>query len=125
MFEWDQFLDHARELGKQTDSEAALRSAISRAYYAVLGIAYLQLTDSGWILPQRSSMHHHVWRTYRDSGDSRREEVGEAGFNLRNARNFPDFRRRFPDSLPLATTRALRSAQRMIALLQQIDADNA
>lgn len=47
MFEWDQFLDLARQLGKQTDSEAALRSAISRAYYAVLGIAYLQLIDSG------------------------------------------------------------------------------
>lgn len=125
MFEWDQFLDLARQLGKQTDSEAALRSAISRAYYAVLGIAYLQLIDSGWILPQRGSMHHHVWSTYRDSGDSRREEVGEAGFNLRNARNFADYRRRFPDSLPLATTRALRSAQRMIALLHQIDADNA
>jgi hypothetical protein len=60
MFEWDQFLDLARQLGKQTDSEAALRSAISRAYYAVLGIAYLQLIDSGWILPQRGSMHHHV-----------------------------------------------------------------
>ncbi len=43
MFEWEDFLDVAQALERQSDSEAALRSAISRAYYAVLGIAHERL----------------------------------------------------------------------------------
>ena len=32
MFEWESFLDVAHDLAGQVDNEAALRSAISRAY---------------------------------------------------------------------------------------------
>lgn len=124
MFEWEEFLDVARELAKQPDNEAALRSAISRAYYAVLGLAHERLVDSDWTLP-RGSIHHHVWSAYAGSSDPRRRDIGERGFNLRNARNFADYRRQFPESLPLATTRALRSAGRVIALLHEIDAADA
>ena len=45
-FEWSKYLELAEEL-VQLDDEAALRSAVSRAYYAVYGKARGHLQNKG------------------------------------------------------------------------------
>lgn len=111
-------------MGRQEDSEAALRSAISRAYYAALGVAYERLVDFGWTLP-RGSIHHQVWSAYARSTDPRRRDIANLGFPLRNLRNDADYKRRFPYPLPETATEALHSADELIALLREIDADES
>lgn len=123
MFEWETFLDVARDLARQTNNEAALRSAISRAYYAVLGAAHQRLIDSGWTLPG-GSVHHHVWRAYADAADPRRRNIARLGHFLRLRRNDADYKRQFPYPLQETGTAALVSADELIALLEAIEADD-
>ncbi|MBA2278181.1 MAG: hypothetical protein H0W06_10505 [Chloroflexia bacterium] len=111
-------------MGRQADNETALRSAIRRAYYAVLGIAYERLVGSGWTLP-RGSIHHHVWSAYASSIDPRHRDIANLGFPLRNLRNDADYKRRLPHTLPETATDALHSADELIALLNELDADEA
>lgn len=124
MFEWEAFLDVARELARQTDNEAAQRSAISRAYCAVLGLAHEQVIEAGWTLP-RGSIHHHVWRAYGDAPDQRRKDISDLGFFLRNRRNEADYRRQYPYPLSRTVSRAIQSAETAIALLHAINAHGA
>lgn len=122
MFEWESFLDVAHDLAGQVDNEAALRSAISRAYYAGLGLAHERLIESGWTMP-RGSIHHHVWRMYAGSTDPRRREIGRLGFMLRNQRNDADYKRLFPLPLPKTATDAVRFSGDLIALLEELDTE--
>lgn len=124
MFEWEAFLNVARELARQTDNEAAQRSAISRAYYAVLGLAHERLIDAGWASLPRGSIHHHVWRAYRDSPDQRQKDIADLGFFLRNRRNEADYRKQFPLPLSRAVAEALRSADDLVELLRDIDVED-
>ena len=85
MFDWTAYLDLARELAKQTDNEAALRSAISRAYYAAFGMAHRRLVQHNCQLPT-DRLHHHVWATYRDANQLDCRRIGVRGFALRDRR---------------------------------------
>ncbi len=101
-----------------------MRSAISRAYYAGLGLAHERLIESGWTVP-RGSSHHHVWRMYADSTDPRRREIGRLGFMLCNQRNDADYTRQFPLPLPKTATDAVRFSGDLIALLGKLDTEGA
>jgi hypothetical protein len=90
----------------------------------VLGLAHERLIDGGWTLP-RGSMHHHVWRAYGDSSDQRQKDIADLGFFLRNRRNEADYQRQFPHPLSRTVSKVLRSADDLIALLRDIDADDA
>ncbi len=126
MFQWETFLDVARDLARndQADNEAALRSAISRAYYAVLGAAHQRLVDADWTSPG-GSIHLHVWRAYADATDRRRRNVARHGNFLRLRRNDADYKRQFPLPLHETVVAALKAADELFALLEEIDADES
>ncbi len=124
MFEWAAFLDLAHDLVEEANNEAALRSAISRAYYAVLHVAHQRLIDAGWTLPD-GSMHQHVWRAYADATDPRRRNNARLGNALRIWRNAADYKSIFPNPLRDTATEVLKSADDLFALLEQIDRETS
>ena len=72
-FDWEDYLSLAKELASRAD-EAALRSAASRAYYAVFCKARNNLRREGATIP-RFSPHDLVWDTYAAASEPERVSV--------------------------------------------------
>jgi len=94
-FEWSDYLELARELAGQTASpagtEARLRSAISRAYYAAFCKCRNHLPDVGTQLPQGPAIHQFVRDEFKDSTDKKRKKIGNDLDRLRADRNKADY----------------------------------
>ena len=100
MFDWAEYLILAEELAERQDNEAALRSSVSRAYYAVFGTARKRLRDEGAHVLETGQAHIEVWNTYASSDQRLRREIGEYGHILRRKRNDADYNdspKRWPD----------------------------
>jgi hypothetical protein len=117
-FEWSAFLDVAQDVGRRREP-AYLRTAISRAYYAVLGQARLRLRDDGRILRGIDS-HQQVWEAFESAPDRQRREIGRLGMRLRRLRVEADYHETMT-GLPLKSDRALGEAQRGFGLLATLD----
>lgn len=81
------FLDVADELA--SGDAPRLRSAVSRAYYAVFHLAAQVTAELGG--PARSSSHDLVGSRFRSSSDPDVSALGERFTNLRAARNRADY----------------------------------
>lgn len=99
MFDWANYLLLAEELAARNDQESALRSAISRAYYAVFCKARDALLREGVQISQAASIHTSVWMTYQQAADAKRRTIGVTGNRLRIDRNRADYRDTFPGLL--------------------------
>ncbi|WP_413827223.1 hypothetical protein [Methanobrevibacter sp. UBA313] len=92
-FEWADFYNVADCLATK-DDEASIRSALSRYYYAVFGMARWYLTE---ILHEYkfksvdSSNHGDMALRLEKSSDDNEAFVGEALSKLRNVRNNADY----------------------------------
>lgn len=115
-FDWKYYLSLAQLLHRDhSNNQAALRTAISRAYYA----AYHPAKD--WAVNQRGldpkANHHEVWSLYlRDSNDRTIFEIGSHGDRLKRSRVHADY------EPGLSTTtgdsaRALATAEKILYLL--------
>lgn len=124
MFEWSDYLAPAEALGTRIDDEPAQCTAISRAYYAVFGLAMERLLDRGWRATD-GRPHHRVWATYQSSPQEACRRIGEIGFVLRDQRNTADYRRPLPPWFVARdeTTKALQRAGRLVGLLEQLGPD--
>jgi uncharacterized protein (UPF0332 family) len=99
MFEWRDYLRIAEQLitGAAKD-EAALRAAVSRAYYAAFNVAKARLfAQNRMTALQVRNVHMAVWQHYSSSPDARELRIGQAGYRLRNARNSADYDADFPN----------------------------
>lgn len=65
-FSWTDFLDLAEELALRTSDEAALRTAISRAYYAAYCTAATHVLTQRLDLKASDLNHKLVWRLFQD-----------------------------------------------------------
>ena len=90
-FDFAGFLDLADDLVTRTD-EAAWRSAISRAYYAVLHVAFQALPLSIRATISHRATHRDVWQLYTMSSVQVCRQVGHAGIRLRDVRVDADYR---------------------------------
>ena len=88
-FDWRQFFVLAERLAREVD-EAALRSAISRAYYAVFALASRRLRDQGCWQSTRDP-HTRVWATYRNARSPACVRIADHGFNLLVQRRRADY----------------------------------
>lgn len=120
MFDWPDYLDFARRIAAETDNEAALRTAISRAYYAVFNFALERLVEHGFI-PGGPDPHRRVWRAYQSSDNPDCRRIGAIGFLLRDRRNVADYRRHVTVDIPAEVMTSLAFADRLFQLLDQID----
>jgi len=83
MFDWNEYLTLAPEL-RLKQSEAALRSSISRAYYAAFCTALHRLHPSGSEVFSRDS-HASLWQEYRRQGRAF-SHIGVRGDRIRKDR---------------------------------------
>lgn len=93
-FEWQDYLSLAQELSqRQSDDplyEAALRSAISRAYYAAFCSARDFLRNTDTTIPLTDESHKDVWETYRQKGKNF-NAIFVNGSRLKNRRRAADY----------------------------------
>lgn len=84
--------------GAQAPSEAALRTAVSRAYYAAYHFARDYLENTRRIVYDRVESHRAVWEAFNRGG--RETKIKLDGFDLLKERKVADY----DDDLPSATT---------------------
>ena len=60
MFDWQEFLELAQNLAGRSGEEAALRTAISRAYYATFHSGRTQLAKAGLEIDRSGRAHQQV-----------------------------------------------------------------
>jgi len=118
VFDWEDYLSLARRLATESD-EAARRSTISRAYYAVYHAASDYVRSRTLVPSTRRLNHRLVWEILINDQDADRSMVGRRGRVLRDVRVDADYRARFPGNLARKSRDAVAEAQ---ALLDLIDA---
>lgn len=120
VFDWAKYLILAEELQVRGEDEAALRSALSRAYYAVFCKARNRLLQEGISIPRTGNAHKMVWEGYRKAGDIHRRDIGTKGDRLRRSRNKADYDDEFP-SVAVEVRRNVTSAKRLLEYLENLN----
>lgn len=91
-FDFAKFLELAEELSKRTDP-AALRTAISRAYYAAYHHGRWYLTRYSVNVPATGEGHRIVWEQLgRPERNKDEKSAAEAGERLKEMRTEADYR---------------------------------
>ena len=68
-------------------TEAAWRSAVSRAYYAAFHTARRLLRDLGFRTPRADQAHAYLWLRLSNCGDAQMVTAGQKLQDLRGERN--------------------------------------
>jgi uncharacterized protein (UPF0332 family) len=120
------FLQSARAL-LATPSEANRRSAVGRAYYALLHEARAALERWGFPCPAHGNLHLFVKPRFVFSAQPDAKNVGITLDRLSGWRNQADYRLTLPGPFAADTLagQALALAEAAIDLLDQIEADPA
>ncbi len=84
------FLTLANALAAGT-TEAAWRTAISRAYYAAFHTARQLLRDLGFRVPRGDQAHAYLWMRLSNCGDPQLVVAGQKLQDLRGKRNEADY----------------------------------
>lgn len=119
MFDWSDYLRLADELAAVTSDEAALRTAIGRAYYAAYGRAAEHLLARS-LLAQRAITHRKVWYAFQDPSNQDRWSIWRYGILLKEQREKADYRRTFQGSLTQAAQDSVRRATEVLTLLDRL-----
>ena len=98
-FNWTEYYTLAKELihspGLSASDEAKYRTAISRAYYAALGLARKYLINEGYTVPKTAESHYTVKRDFiqvsKNLKDRRYAVVGQKLGILRDERAKADY----------------------------------
>jgi uncharacterized protein (UPF0332 family) len=127
VFSWHDYLELARELGAASDSEAKMRSSISRAYYASYCNARNYMIDHDHnIIPKGESVHQYVieyfWGFRRESIKTRkRKEIGIVLDRMKRRRVNADYENHFPvgnlTMLNSETRAALSESERILSII--------
>lgn len=112
------FLPLARKLAADP-SEAAWRSALSRAYYAAFHVARELLESMGFAVPKADAAHKHMAWRLGNCGDAQVEDVGQKLDILRGERNSADYDMRHPMPQNLAQQR-IKMVEQILRTLDAI-----
>jgi len=116
-FDYRDFFVIAEDLGQRED-QAARRTALGRAYYAVLGVALRALPVTEQARIGSGQIHDRVWARYMASTARPARQIGGAGLRLRTLRRQADYRDDLNFSAADLRT-ALADARRALDLLQR------
>jgi hypothetical protein len=111
------FLEIAEELGQRAD-QAARRTALGRAYYAILGVAYRALPPAEQARIGPGQIHDLTWALYASSAAQPSRRVGGIGLRLRTARRQADYRNDLGFSAS-DVNQVLRQARQALQLLDR------
>ena len=84
------FLALAQQLSLSA-TEAAWRSAVSRAYYAAFHTARQLMESLGFHVPRADRAHAYLWLRLANCGELQVENAGQALNDLRRDRNWADY----------------------------------
>jgi uncharacterized protein (UPF0332 family) len=90
-FDWVQYLIIARELAERSENESALRSSISRAYYAAYNAAMAYCGSKKILIHKENGSHEDLWNTFRRQGDLMLNMISEKGDRMRRKRTEADY----------------------------------
>jgi uncharacterized protein (UPF0332 family) len=115
------FLTLAESLA-QEKTEAAWRTAVSRAYYAAFHVGRELFEDLGFTVPKAERAHGYLWLRLSNSGQSAVDQAGQDLKLLRSDRNFADydFQSAFRTS---RLADVLKSAKQIIRTLEDASMD--
>ena len=102
-FDWSQYFNLAEELAKRSD-EAALRSALSRAYYFVFHLALKRAQTNGFRPVGGEGTHKQLWRNFGDSPDPDCQKLAHIAARLKEKReraDYEDYYLRLADEIPV------------------------
>jgi len=121
-FDWGDFLEIARRLAADPTSvgpeEAALQTAISRAYYAAFHHARRFAQGRGDVrLTERGEDHSLVIRYFQESRERQREKIGTDLDRLYDHRRKADYKRPLRENLPSKVQASLVIASRILEAL--------
>ncbi|MBI5208125.1 MAG: HEPN domain-containing protein [Candidatus Firestonebacteria bacterium] len=122
-FNWQEYITLANNLIKNPCSgneESYYRSAISRAYYGVFGIAKMFVIKSGVSLPPQNT-HQFLINNYKNSSDSVRKKIGKNLDSLRRDRNKADYEDNISLNFKYAET-SYKNAEQILKDLKNIGA---
>ena len=123
-FDWREYLVLAEALLQARTSlaqeEACCRAAVSRAYYAVYGVARNRARDQdGLQLPATGDAHQRVITHYRQGPSALHRAVGNNLRRLRRVRNRADYDDQLAQPVAVAQF-AVRRARQVVAQLQAL-----
>ncbi len=119
-FSWASYLDFARTVAAWPDAdEAALRSVISRAYYAAFHATKDLLLARGDAIPRKDA-HSAVWTRCKFHRGRELKPIGRDGFRLLRCRVKADYENPFPDQLQPKVQFALRAADFILTEVARI-----
>jgi hypothetical protein len=110
----DQYLVLAKELSFK-EGEAAMRSAISRAYYAAYHTARRH-RGSKSALSTQSGSHGAVWKALKESGNRDWRKAGNQGRDILEYRRQADYDDDVPRLVPMMHS-TVRIAEQIVDLL--------
>jgi uncharacterized protein (UPF0332 family) len=99
-------------------TEAAWRSAISRAYYAGFHVARELLEDLGFAVPNGDRAHAYLWLRLSNCQDPQVQKRGRQLIDLRRKRNRADY----DLGIPISPTTAAGSVRDVEQIIQALDA---
>lgn len=85
------FLDLADDLKNKSDSEAALRTSVSRSYYALHNFLSQFIENEGFILPKAAEKHKLVFHWFHNCGITDISQIAKQLDDLREDRNYADY----------------------------------
>ena len=119
MFDWNEFLPLAEQLGGEPD-EAAQRSAISRAYYAAFHAARIYVLAKNFYPGRRRLRHDEVWRALTTDPDPRTAVIGIRGARLFETRNAADYTAQFPGKIDEKVEESIGEARSLIESVRRL-----
>lgn len=119
MFDGNDFKTLADEL-RENDSEARLRTAISRIYYSVYWRSRIFLESEGFILRQYEASHIQIWNEYKKEAGQTNRAIGKGGSELHRFRIQANYVAEIRDITRL-TNDPFALAGNVLTYLNQID----
>ena len=117
-FDWTGYLGVAKELSFEGATEAQLRSAVSRAYYAAFNSARLVYEFKHGKVPNRT-VHSDLWNGFLLNGKNRdTKRIGTNGSRLRDLRRKTDYDSIVSLDLKIEAPRAVLMAENLLSSLQ-------
>ena len=116
-FDWSQYLVLAKDLGSRSE-EAAVRSAISRAYYAAYNVARSFCANAGISIIDTGNLHKDLWDAFLRKGGRTFASVYDKGQRLRRKRTKADYDSEV-SGLSSVTADSLRDADAILSFLKQ------
>lgn len=122
-FNWLEYLELAKALYTSPSNpgpeEACLRTAISRAYYAVFNIARAYAYSDHLQVGEGTGSHQAVIEHFKSSADSNKRRIGISLERLRTSRNKADYDRVLNNSLREAE-KTIRGTEKLIKQLSNL-----